>query len=431
MSVILWGSIFLTQLFPVPIAPKVKAYGFTAPLLAAALLLPPGNVALIAGTSFFLSDLVLRRPWFNGLFSGASGILYAGLASLCFRNLTSSFSSPKALPALLAAISLIVGANRLLVGGAASIQLGIGLGKILLRNWKEDLRYEGAFVSLGLLMALAAREALWSLALFPFLFFLLLSAFGKVIRQMEELRELQAKLVESAKLASVGTLAAGVAHQINNPIFVILGRAESLLANAAEHLRSEKARRSLQVIYEMALRIREITTSLLSFSRDRINFVPVDLNEVIEKALLLAGSKIKSSGIEVVRDLQPDLPPIYGNPAQLQELFLNLILNSCDAMPSGGTLTLSTRVENAAVKAEVRDTGKGIPEEIRSKIFDPFFTTKDPGKGFGLGLYVARNIVERHEGRILVESRPEEGTSFTVIFPAFLPASKEEIPSGV
>ncbi|HEU0020598.1 MAG TPA: ATP-binding protein [Dehalococcoidia bacterium] len=235
--------------------------------------------------------------------------------------------------------------------------------------------------------------------------------------QLAELKETQAQLVQSGKLASVGTLAAGIAHEINNPLFAISGMAELLLASPELHLRSEEATEYVRVISEMSERIAKVVQGLLVFSRNDDVAVPVCLNDVVDDTLHLMEHKLRSGGINVVRRYYPDLPPTRAVANQLQQALLNLIINAGDAMGTTGTLTLLTGVSGVRVWVSCHDTGSGISEANRDKIFDAFFTTKVVGKGTGLGLYITHRIVENFGGEVKFDSRPGVGTSFTIYLP--------------
>lgn len=243
---------------------------------------------------------------------------------------------------------------------------------------------------------------------------------------LEELRLKEAQLIESAKLASVGTLAAGVAHEVNNPVFAISGRAELLLDQAERHFKSKKAQEHVQVIYDMAMRVSSIVQDLLAYSRDKGTFEEVDVNSALDDTLKLIGPKLRGSNVAVVKEYGEKLPPAAGIRNKIQQVFMNLILNANDAMPGGGTLKLTTGQVDGTVAMSFTDTGSGMPREVQERIFDPFFTTKEVGKGTGLGLYVSQRIIEQHQGRIQVESQQGKGSTFTV----FLPAASKDADSA-
>ncbi len=243
----------------------------------------------------------------------------------------------------------------------------------------------------------------------------------RLLTVLDELSRTQAQLVHSEKLASVGLLAGGVAHEINNPLMVILGRTELLLM---EDGLPEDIRRNLETVRLETERIGRIVQNLLTFSRKsrQEKIEAVDVNEVLNRTLMLSEHQLAVSNVKVHKELDPDLPHIQANPGQLQQVFMNLIINAHHAMPEGGRLTVRTGVvPRQRVFIEVEDTGCGIAAEDLDRVFDPFYTTKEEGKGTGLGLAVSRNIVEGHGGLIGVQSAPGEGAVFRVILPEVPP----------
>jgi len=247
----------------------------------------------------------------------------------------------------------------------------------------------------------------------------------KLLAVLDELGRTQAQLVHSEKLASLGVLAGGVAHEINNPLMVILGRTELLMM---EESLSEKQKKDLETIGQETERIARIVQNLLTFSRKsrQEKIESVSLNEVIERTLMLSEHQLTVGNVKVINERAPDLPNIDANAGQLQQVFMNLIINAHHAMPDGGELTIRTGiVPEDHVFVEIRDTGCGIDPEDINRIFDPFFTTKDEGKGTGLGLAVSRNIIENHGGDIGVQSAPGVGTTFRIILPRVAPSQPE------
>lgn len=235
----------------------------------------------------------------------------------------------------------------------------------------------------------------------------------------EDLKSAQDQLLQSQKMAAVGRLAGGVAHEINNPLAVILGFAQSA-RSALE--RGEDLALPLESIEREALRCRGLVQDLLVFSRassgDR--FAETDLNAVVEASLTLVAPRARIENSSVRFEPAGWLPRVSGNANQLQQVVVNLAGNALDAMPEGGTLELSTRLSPSrpeTVELLVKDSGSGIPAEIRSKIFEPFFTTKGVGKGTGLGLALVYEIVRKHGGDVSVESEVGKGTTFVVSLP--------------
>jgi signal transduction histidine kinase len=229
---------------------------------------------------------------------------------------------------------------------------------------------------------------------------------------VKNLSETQRKLIQSEKLASIGQLAAGVAHELNNPLANISLNAQMLMRSCKDEITAKK----LRVIEENVTGAAKIIRDLLDFSREpKLELEYIDINEILEKTL--ESLKYKIGGIKLVKNLSP-VPRVLGDRVRLRQVFTNLITNAVQAMEGDGTLTLATRTRGGWVEVVVRDTGKGIPPEHLNKIFDPFFTTKGVGKGTGLGLAITYGIVQKHRGLIDVESEVGKGTTFTVRIPS-------------
>jgi signal transduction histidine kinase len=240
----------------------------------------------------------------------------------------------------------------------------------------------------------------------------------RVEERTRELKEAQDQLLLSHKLAAVGELGAGVAHEMNNPLAGVLGLAQLLLLKVQP---DDPAHASLKAIEKEALRMREIVQSLLRFAQgqDSGPFAPTSLSRVCDDALAMLETQLAEQKIEVVRDYGEDVPRVLGNPSQLQLCVLHLLTNARTAMPQGGRLTIRTdHLEHKVARVRVIDTGRGIPKEHLDKIFEPFFTTKEEWSGKGLGLSVAYRIVQDHQGKISVESEPGRGAIFTLSFPS-------------
>lgn len=237
-------------------------------------------------------------------------------------------------------------------------------------------------------------------------------------RDMTERKKLEGRMLQSEKLSAVGQLAAGVAHEINNPLGVILGFAQGLTRRLQENDPHEMPLKSIE---REALRCKNLVQDLLTFSRATVSDrVPMDINTAIEGALSLVKAQARMKQIEIRLNLAVDLPHIYGNRNKVQQIIINLASNAIDAMDTGGVLTIETVLVQGVpiswVALKVIDNGQGIPAEVVSKIFDPFFTTKPVGKGTGLGLSLVHEIVKSHSGLVEVASVPGR-TEFTVKFP--------------
>jgi len=236
-----------------------------------------------------------------------------------------------------------------------------------------------------------------------------------VFNDITERVNLEDQLVQAEKLSSIGLLAAGVAHEVNTPLAVISSQAQML---AKQMSAEDPSARTVDKIIKQSFRASEIVNNLLKFSRvSGSEYSELDLNRVIRETLSLIEPMLRASNISLNAQLSPAVPPLYGNPGKLQQVFMNLIMNARDAMPRGGELTLATESENSSILVEVSDNGMGIPAEDLSKIFDPFFTTKSKSRGTGLGLAVTYGIIREHSGKIGVESAPGRGTTFRLEFP--------------
>jgi two-component system NtrC family sensor kinase len=246
-------------------------------------------------------------------------------------------------------------------------------------------------------------------------------AFNGMVDAIEErdrrLREqAERTILKSEKLASIGRLASGIAHEINNPLTGVL-TFSSLLLN---ELKGTKHEEDLEVIRDETLRCRTIVRGILDFAREeKPESVVADINAIIEESLRILEKHVNFHNIEIVRALDPALPPIRADAGELRSVINNLALNAADAMPGGGRLTIATGVEagSGLVVITVTDTGVGIGRENIGKIFDPFFTTKEKGKGTGLGLAMVYGVISRHGGSIDVRSEVGQGAEFTIRLP--------------
>jgi PAS domain S-box-containing protein len=229
-----------------------------------------------------------------------------------------------------------------------------------------------------------------------------------------ERKHIQKQLWKAERLAELGTLASGMAHEIGTPMNVILGRAEYLLQRTAD----EGMKKGLATIVTQIERITKVMNQLLACARrETPERRAVDLAEIVEDSLEMFQERIAHSRITVEKAIEANMPSVLADRDQLLQVLINLMMNSLHAMPEGGRLRLSLAREGSHVSLGVSDTGHGMPEEIRSKVFEPFFTTKDFGKGTGLGLTVVKGIVEEHGGTIAVESVVDKGTTFWIQLP--------------
>ena len=246
---------------------------------------------------------------------------------------------------------------------------------------------------------------------------------SRVNDRTKELQDTQVHLIQTEKLAATGKLAAGVAHEINNPIGIILNRIECLEMEAAEKKIGKEIMKDLKVISEHAKRVSKIVGGLLAFSRQTSGdskFQQMNINDILEKGVALFDRIALQKGVQIEKRLSNSLPPILGDFQRLEQAMVNLIDNALDATERGGRIIVESRKKfrnDYFVQILVSDTGCGIPKENLDKIFDPFFTTKDVGKGTGLGLAVSYGIIKEHHGKIEVKSDNGKGATFIITIP--------------
>jgi PAS domain S-box-containing protein len=238
--------------------------------------------------------------------------------------------------------------------------------------------------------------------------------FTAILRDVSERTRLEEQLRRTERVAELGTLASGMAHEIGTPMNVILGRAEYLL----DRVTDEPVKKGLQTIVAQVERITRVMNQLLSFARRKPPQPgPLWLQEVIENSLDMFRERLSNHNIYVDTQVDADCPKVQADSDQMSQVLINLIMNAVHAMPKGGTLRVGLERERDMIKLTVSDSGHGIPKEVVSKIFDPFFTTKEFGKGTGLGLTVVKGIIDEHRGTIAVESEEGTGSTFTIHLP--------------
>lgn len=237
-------------------------------------------------------------------------------------------------------------------------------------------------------------------------------------QQVQQIEQSERQLMQAAKLASLGELVSGVAHEINNPLGVILSRTEYQQELVKQDAARDELAEDLGVINRQAHRITRIVQDLLSFARPHpMELQRITPTDVIRRPLALAAAHLRDARVQPSVELPADLPTIWADPDRLQQVFINLINNAVDAMPDGGELRIRARKQENHVLLSMADTGVGIPEENLKRVFDPFFSTKE-GKGTGLGLSISYGIVRDHGGRIWAESQPGQGSTFFISLPA-------------
>ncbi len=250
-----------------------------------------------------------------------------------------------------------------------------------------------------------------------------------ILRDIREIKELQNTLVHAGRLAAIGELSSGVAHDINNPLTVILLSNEMMIRelerdHSDPEAMVEKVMGHAQDIHRASKSIQKLADHLRTFSRGMAEqYEVIDLYDILADALFITNNKITKTGSTLQNTLKKGELIAKGMPNQIEQVFVNLIGNACDAMEGGDKRTLTIEADSAdwdntpCWRLEFRDTGQGIPAEIREDIFHSFFTTKEKGKGTGLGLSISRGIIRDHKGEIYLESEPGKGTSFFVLLP--------------
>jgi signal transduction histidine kinase len=238
--------------------------------------------------------------------------------------------------------------------------------------------------------------------------------YQQLLKANEELKASQAQMVQAAKLAAIGELAAGIAHEIKNPLQVLMLHLE--LVQAGRPLPNW-----IDMFSKQLKRLSDITLRLMNFSRnvsEEVATEPINVNKALEDIVMMVQHEFEGNGIAMDLRFGEELPAVGGNANYLQQVFLNLLINARDAMPKGGTISITTSLTGYHVSVRIGDTGCGIPKELQEKIFKPFFSTKGE-KGTGLGLAICSKIIAQHKGELRVESEIGKGTAFTIFLPVW------------
>jgi signal transduction histidine kinase len=237
---------------------------------------------------------------------------------------------------------------------------------------------------------------------------------GVIMKDITEEKRLLDQLTQADKLSGLGTLAAGIAHEMNNPLYSIMGFTEAIL----DEKEISKIQPLAQKVLDRSKHMSSIILNLSGYARSNNDdaFKEVDVNERLEGAAEMALMATYTDTIDLEKNFGP-VPSIQAKPEEIQQVFLNIISNAIQAMEGKGKLILSSQQDKGFIVVQIQDTGPGIPPEYIAKVFDPFFTTKDQGEGTGLGLNIVHRVVEQYGGNIKIESEPGEGTTFVISFP--------------
>jgi signal transduction histidine kinase len=426
-GVFLAGLIALAGIYQIQISPRALVNVSTAIIFLSVLVFSPAEAAIITALGILVAELIKKHSMFNTLFSVSQGILCTGLAGLTFRAFShdDTFNTLGSITGLMSSMMVLYLVNSLAVALAAGLQTGKNPVQIWLTGTKQVAAQESALAALGFVGAIVAIQVPWALPLLALPVVVIYISFKRLIalneqvaNQLQELKVTQTQLVESARMASVGIMVAGIAHQINNPVFVIRGRSETLLADPEKHLKTDLSKKSLQVIFDMAERVSRVVKSLLPVTQlTEDGKARASIDECVHNALSMLESKIQKANVKLNLDLAVGIPPVRGEGCEIQEVIINLVDNACNAMKEGGNLTLRTQLANETVQLHVVDTGSGISSDNMEKIFSPFFSTRKGGGGNGLGLYIARHIAQKHGGKLTVTTDLGKGSVFCLTLP--------------
>lgn len=396
--------------------------------IAVILLVPPDQAVWIIGVSVLIGTLFFqRKPWFKGLFDFSQMVATAFLAGHTFHFIAGdlvrpgAFSDPRTLAASIVAVAVYFFSNTLLVSGAIALNEGAPLRSV----WRREFGYGHDISSSAALFALAPLLVLSYLSVGIggiALFFVPILFIRDADKKYRDLLKAQEAIVSTERLAAKGEMAASIAHELNNYLAVLSGRAQLMMMSA------QKAAdpKNLQIISDQVHNMKVLTDGLMDFSRRESKKEPVELNGLMQRTVELVRPQNKYDGIEWEQDLDPSVGTLLVDGGQMQQILMNLFSNAADAFRDAKTVGRRVRVESRRkgnrVEFSVTDTGPGIPPDVMRQVFEPSFTTKADGHGFGLA--TCYRIVENHHGRIGVESSVGKGTTFTVTLPV------EEISSA-
>lgn len=414
--------ILVTGSFPLPVAPRATTDVSTAVLFGGALLLEPGVAVFTAVAGKLISYLVIKNlgdwlrlpgykhPYHKYPFNLGEVAITTGVTSYVFHTLGAS--GEIIAPGIMAAAAAMYLTNTILVTSVVSLEMKINPFMFWWMGTKENGAAELSLLCFGFLGAVVYEESPWSSAalIIPVaIIYLAFSRLASANLQLEEtldrLESLQGRIVSTAKLASIGAISLDLAHQIKNPLAIMLGRLEGLQDRLEP---GTKERRHVDIAQEAGWRIQELTQTFTYIGRQE--WVPLDIRDLLDEGLGMAGLRT-TKRIDTRWSCPDDLPKIQGNPILIREALSNFFSNALEAVSEGGQIGIDVSLDDEVISVRISDDGVGIPPEEFKHLFEPFHTTKPNGQG--LGLFAAKHILEMHRGSVEIES--SKGTGSTVI----------------
>jgi signal transduction histidine kinase len=393
------------------------------------------TLAAFYGMLAAISTLIVRRvPFYRILFNISLFVLTMGISSLVYHSLASGVDfakAPQFIPVFILTIVVYFGLNSSLLSIVIGLSEGLSPRVIWMKNHSWTIGYLFVLASIGYLMVMV-NFALGKWAIVLLLLPVLL--IRKAYSQYMDLKKMQDQLIQSERLAAVGQMAAGISHELDNPISIIMGNSDYLLKKMTH---DDSSVEEIKIIRKETERCKAIIKEFLDFAKPRTTVETIDVSKAVRNAISLLRRESLSRNVKVAFDEDTVLPGIKGDMKQLEQVFINIMLNAFQAMPKGGRLEISTGLtkdpqrkqrlliskmwkkesQDKVVQVTFQDTGSGITKENIEQLFMPFFTTKSKEGGRGLGLFVCYQIVKKHGGSFDIQSELGKGTSVTINLP--------------
>ncbi|PKB71341.1 MAG: hypothetical protein BZY87_05660 [SAR202 cluster bacterium Io17-Chloro-G6] len=422
--------IIVTGSFPLPVAPRATADISTAVLFGVALLMEPGFAVFTAVAGKSISYLTVRGlgdrlklpgyryPYYKYPFNLGEVAITAGVTSYVFHTLgsTGDYLSP----VIILAAGAMYFTNTALITAVVSVEMKINPFVFWWMGTKENGAAEISLLSFGFLGAVVYQESPWTSAALMIPVAVIYVAFSRLASSntqledaLERLEALQGRIVSTAKLASIGAISLDLAHQIKNPLAIMLGRLEGLQDRLDEGTRE---RRHVDIAQDAGWRIQDLTQTFTYIGRQE--WVDLDIRDLLDESLGMAGLR-SSKRIETSWSFADDLIPIRGNPVLIREALSNFFSNSLEAVDEGGHINIAVAPEGEFLAVMISDDGVGIPSDQLERLFEPFHTTKSESQG--LGLFAAKHIIEMHQGTVEIQSSKGSGATVIVKFPVAAP----------